>query len=126
MEANRVEFIYSRMGILPPKNVTHVTIDPSVKVIEASAFIRCTKLIHVELVEGLEKIDEWAFEGCTSLENVFIPSTINRIGYGAFEGCTKLIRVELVEGLEKRRKCVCRMHITGECDHPIHRQYDWI
>ena len=86
MEANRVEFIYSRNGILPPGNVTHVTIDPSVTVIEAEAFWGYRQLKCTELVEGLEKIDEQAFEGCTSLENVNIPSTINSIGAGAFWG----------------------------------------
>jgi hypothetical protein len=31
-----------------------------------------------------------AFQGCASLENITIPSTINYIGISAFVGCTSL------------------------------------
>lgn len=94
-----MEFIYSGNGSYPPWNVTHVTIDPSVKEIGFEAFYGCTQLIHVELGE-VERIDLRAFCGCTSLANVIIPSTVKVIAQEAFMGCTQLIHVELGEGLD--------------------------
>ncbi len=46
---------------------------------------------NVELNEGLERIDEEAFEDCTSLTS---------IRKKAFRGCTQLRNVEMCEGLE--------------------------
>jgi len=70
----------------------------SLKIIGSRAFYRCEQLRNVELFEGLVDI-EYAFEQCTSLEHITLPSTLRCIGYGAFEGCTNLITVGLPEGL---------------------------
>ena len=41
---------------------------------------------EIVLPSGLEKIDWFAFLGCTSLENITIPNSVNKIEYGAFDG----------------------------------------
>ena len=84
-----------------PQDVTHVQVDPSVKVIGDRAFDRCTLLRSVKLCEGLESIQQLAFADCTSLESIAIPSTVQVVGVDAFRGCTKLRSVELCEGLER-------------------------
>jgi hypothetical protein len=56
--------------------------------------------MNVELREGLESIDKWAFRNCTSLQRIRIPSTVKVIGEYAFSGCSQLMHVELREGLE--------------------------
>jgi hypothetical protein len=84
-----------------PRNVTHVKVDPTVKVIgDGPAFYYWRRLIIVELNEGLEWIDEGAFQDCTSLTSIRIPSTVKEIGLEAFMGCRQLKTVELLEGLE--------------------------
>ena len=83
-----------------PKNVTHVIVDQSVKVIESSAFYGCAQLMRVELNDGLEKIKKGAFAN-TSLTRISIPSSVKVIGSTAFFGCSRLTNVELCEGLEK-------------------------
>lgn len=83
-----------------PMNVTHVKIDPSVKVIGACAFRGRSQLSIVELSKGLKRIDSWAFDNCTSLERITIPSTVRLVGRYAFFGCTQLKIVERCEGFE--------------------------
>ena len=102
MGNNVVWFLYTGQPYLEiPRDVTHVRIDPSVKVIDASAFRDCDKLIEVELCEGLELIGEHAFWGCKSLKCMAIPSSVKVIGKHAFHGCHQLVQVEFYEGLEK-------------------------
>jgi hypothetical protein len=93
-------YIYTGQSDVPT-DITHVkVVDPSVKVIGEESFCDCNQLINVELCEGLERIDEWAFSGCTSLTSIIIPSTVKVIGKDAFSGCSQLRSVELNEGLE--------------------------
>ena len=83
-----------------PRNVTHVKVDSSVKMIGEWAFSR-SQLSIVELREGLEVIGKVAFHCCTSLERITIPSSVRVVGGRAFEGCTQLKIVKLCEGLER-------------------------
>lgn len=100
--SNRVYYLYTgSVYENAPANVTHLKIHPSIKVIASCAFINRTQLIHVELNEGLTRIGEVAFEGCSSLERISIPSTVNIIHPAAFHGCTRLVHVELRDGLER-------------------------
>ena len=82
-----------------PRNVTHVKVDPAVKVIREQAFVGCTQLMIVELCEGLEQIDREAFRYCTSLTSISVPSTVKWIDKYAFCRCSKLITIDLCEGL---------------------------
>ena len=84
-----------------PRNVTHVKVDSSVKMIGEWAFLICSQLSIVELREGLEVIGKVAFHCCTSLERITIPSSVRVVGGRAFEGCTQLKIVKLCEGLER-------------------------
>ena len=51
--------------------------------------------------KGLQEIGYSAFEKCTSLAIIKVPSTVTEIGTGAFNGCTNLSVVVLGEGLKK-------------------------
>ncbi len=64
--------------------------------IDANAFknseiesIDFTKAIH------LTEIGSAAFEGCTELKEIVIPSTVTKISDGVFNGCTKLNKLTL-------------------------------
>lgn len=46
------------------------------------------------------EIGAFAFEGCTSLKSVVIPSATKEIGAAAFKGCSNLEQIELPKGLE--------------------------
>jgi hypothetical protein len=49
--------------------------------------------------EGLTIIGDSAFEGCSSLESIVLPSNVKLIGDNVFKDCAKLVNIELPEGL---------------------------
>jgi len=50
--------------------------------------------------EGIKYIGAFAFYGCTSLENVTLPSTVESIRWKAFCNCINLEEINLPDGLE--------------------------
>lgn len=89
----QIFFVYSGQPIDEiPKNVTHVTVDDSV-----------------------QKIEDFAFQDCKSLQSVTIPSSVEIIGESAFLGCISLVQVHLQEGLE----IICRSSF-GNCFSLVH------
>lgn len=58
-------------------------------------------ITKLEIPEGTEKVEAWAFQYLTSLTSVSIPSTVKYLGGGTFRGCTGLTEIVLPEGLEK-------------------------
>ena len=51
------------------------------------------------LPEGVERIEDRAFLGCTQIKVVELPSTVKSIGTDAFELCTNLRRIDMPDGL---------------------------
>lgn len=84
-----------------PKYVTHVRVDSNVTVVPREAFCNCTRLLDVQLNEGLTTIERWAFQN-TNLLTLVMPSTFEVIGLKAFERCPNLNGLHLNEGLRVR------------------------
>ena len=53
--------------------------------------------IHLDLSDtyGLERLPAYAFQGCTSLASIKIPSTVTSIGFSAFQSCNILKSIEI-------------------------------
>lgn len=51
--------------------------------------------------EGVTTVGQRVFEGCTSLEEVEIPSSVNRLVAFGFSDCTSLKSVKIPEGVDK-------------------------
>ena len=99
---NVVWFLYTGQGMhLIPRDVTHLRIAPSVKVVGRWAFSNCKNLVAVELCKGVEWIESGAFSGCESLQRFKVPSSVRVICAGAFRDCIQLVDVELCEGLQR-------------------------
>ena len=82
-----------------------IDIPGSVKWIQQTAFAGCTKLESAILEEGVLYLgsDSYAtgvFEGCTSLKQVKIPSTLINMHHYAFKNCSSLENITLNEGLK--------------------------
>lgn len=58
-------------------------------------------IVSVTISEGVTHIPDGAFEGCTSLENINLPNTLESIGKDAFRGCSKLKLPSLPASLEE-------------------------
>eukprot|EP00980_Cylindrotheca_fusiformis_P027721 scaffold22475_cov69-Cylindrotheca_fusiformis.AAC.4 len=71
------------------------------KMIEDGAFQNSNGLRSLSLNDGLERIGDDAFHGCTCLTKVDIPTTVKDIGDKAFVDCTGAMTLVLHEGLER-------------------------
>ncbi|MFA5522757.1 MAG: leucine-rich repeat domain-containing protein [Tissierellales bacterium] len=105
----------------PLKNITHLAMPDTVKVIErnafngngyikridfssalveigTTAFKDCVSLVELVLPDGLERINPSAFWSCKALESIKIPSSVTYIGEQVFYECNKLNKVIVKEG----------------------------
>ena len=64
-----------------------------------SAFENCTTLTSVLLPTSLQEIGDRAFMNCQSLTEIAIPDSVTSIGASAFTGCVELQRVVLGKDL---------------------------
>ena len=62
-----------------------------VKEIAANAFLDINYLKEIILPEGIEKIGDRAFKGCTGINCVVIPSSVNVMGENVFSGCNGIM-----------------------------------
>lgn len=73
----------------------------NINLISSSMFYNCAKLKNIDLSTTMTKINESAFEGCDSLENLeFLKnSSINEVANKAFANCENLENVEIPESI---------------------------
>jgi hypothetical protein len=89
-------FVYhGREGEDVPRDVIHVRVHPSVRVICTKAFLWRSWLISVELHDGLEVIEKGAFKECSSLRKILFPPSVRAIKDFAFYNCLVLTTVEI-------------------------------
>ena len=67
--------------------------------ISVNAFKNKTGITKVTLPEGMMQLYGSAFAGCTSLEEIVLPSTLTMIGDNCFNGCRSLKTVNPQEGI---------------------------
>ena len=84
------------------KGLETVEIPKSVEYIGFGAFRSCEKLKEVRFVEGseLKKIDESAFDGCVSLEEITLPLKLQRVESFAFHRCTGFATITFPDSIE--------------------------
>ena len=75
----------------------------SVTTIGYGAFQDCTELTSVSIPSSVETIWTSAFQGCTGLTSIHIPSSVTTIGYSAFQGCTDLTSIDIPNGVTEIR-----------------------
>ena len=77
-------------SITIPESVTDGVHNYSVTSIGDYAFEGCTSLEDITIPNSVTSIGNRAFYGCTSLTSVSIPNSVTSVGYDVFEGCTSL------------------------------------
>lgn len=101
-------------GMLPPLafqgcHIEHIDLPKSLVTI-ASAFCGCPLKGELVIPEGVTHIRDYAFEGCSQLESIVLPSTLQNVGNAdpyypyaigahAFAGCSALTAINLPEGV---------------------------
>ena len=84
-------------------SLTDVMIPGNVSTIWANAFKNCENLSVLSLSEGLKTIagtvngDNGAFSGCTMLDEVTLPNTLETLGNYAFHNCTFLESLTILD-----------------------------
>jgi hypothetical protein len=92
-------FIYMGGDQEVPRGVTHVRVHKSVKIIRHGAFQFFKRLVSIEIHDGVEIIERYAFYECTSLRRIKLPG-VKVIGQRAFDNCFELENVEFCDKLE--------------------------
>ncbi|GHV52404.1 hypothetical protein FACS1894181_15470 [Bacteroidia bacterium] len=59
------------------------------------AFTGCTNLTSVVIPESVTEIGSWTFSNCTNLASITIPDGVTRIENNAFSGCTNLASITI-------------------------------
>ncbi len=77
-------------------SLEHVILSKETKKIPDGCFLDCP-LKEIELHEGIETIDDYAFRG-TKLKELVIPSTVKALGYQVVNNCPELKKLELKNG----------------------------
>lgn len=82
----------------------------------SGAFAFNKSLINVNLNEGLKSIGSCDFMGCTALEKIEIPSTVEKMDKNIFSGCTNLKQVIFKSETPPETMCNQDARFTVECD----------
>lgn len=62
----------------------------------------------VKILDGVTSIGSYVFDGCSNMESVSIPASVQKINQGAFRYCESLTEVRLPEGLTSiSNTCFC-------------------
>lgn len=83
------------------KGLSSVSFGEKLQSIDNDAFTNCTKLSDVKFKgNALETIGERAFEECSSISNIVLPSGLKKIGASAFYGCVNLDSIKIPSSCE--------------------------
>ena len=82
------------------KNFSELYYFNGLQSIDDHAFDGCTLLATVRLPKGLKKIGASAFKDCAKLPQVNLPTSVTEIGSAAFDGCKSLTAIELPAGIK--------------------------
>ena len=67
-----------------------IIIPNGVTKIEQFAFYGCSTLTSIVIPDKVTLIDEFAFCECSSLTSIVIPASVSYVGFGVFEDCSCL------------------------------------
>ena len=103
----------------------------NLKEIQQQTFRVCIHLSDISLPEGLEKIGDFAFLGCYSLESINIPSTVTTIEPGAFSWCEQLTKITIPASVELMgvylfEGCIALESIEVEEENANYRSVDGV
>ena len=76
------------------KNITKAELPSTIKVVGAYAFQNCTYLKEVKLPSNLTNISTATFKGDNKLESISLSQNLEKIGDDAFSGCAGLTQIE--------------------------------
>lgn len=87
--------------------------------IGSNAFESCSSLTSINLPSSLKSIASYAFRYCSSLTSINLPDSLTSIGDDAFRGCSLLTTINLPDSLtsikgDAFRDCISLENVTFE------------
>lgn len=83
------------------ESITSVVVKDGVKRVGNNAFYGCSNLESVTLGDSVKSIGDYAFGGCSNLKTITIPAGLTSISYSAFGGCYALTTVNYAGTLKQ-------------------------
>ena len=77
-----------------PQDAVTCIVPQGIKKIADRAFAGCTRLESVQLPQSVRAIGDEAFSDCPSLKSVELPDTLDSYGDGMFKNCTALVEID--------------------------------
>ena len=93
--AGKIAYIYK--GTMPQN--TSVVIKEGTTQISDWAFNDCSGLISIEIPSSVTRIGEYAFQSCVGLTSIDIPDNVTSIGEGAFQNCRELASINIPQNV---------------------------
>lgn len=87
--------LLSKDGLTLFRGCNNSVIPNGVTRISNFAFSGCTQLVGIVIPDSVKIIGMNAFDGCTSLSSILIPPTVEEICGSAFLGCTSLTNITI-------------------------------
>ena len=81
------DFAQTELIVCAKTKTGKFTVPGDVQKIDEYAFQGCTEITEIVLPNGLKNIEEGAFSGCSKLTSINIPSSLTSLGSSAFCGC---------------------------------------
>ena len=109
-------------------NLSKVVFPKDLKTIGEWAF-HYTKIKTLDLPNGLQSIERFAFSGCLNITNLIIPDSVVSIGIHAFRECRSLLSVEIHEGVTVlNESCFeeCSLLSTVKLPNSINKIDGWV
>ena len=76
-------------------SVPQVIGEKKVVSIGINAFKNNKSIKHIRIPEGVERIDDFAFSGCSALEGIILPNSLQTLGYETFRDCGELKSIDI-------------------------------
>lgn len=91
-----------RIGQSAFRNCTNLKLQSTnnISVIGAYAFQNCSSIENIEFKNDVDNIGKYAFSNCTSLQSVVFDNSLERLGEYAFSNCTALAVISLPSDFE--------------------------
>ena len=86
-------------SIFAGSSVTNVIIENGIIKIDDYAFYGCTSLTSITIPDKVTSIGEYAFYGCSSIASIAIPDRVTSIGERAFYGCSSLTSITIPDSV---------------------------
>ena len=82
------------------EKINKIIIEEGIQKVGNFAFYGCTNVSEIILPQSLEDIGENAFYCCRGFKNIKLPNGLKSIGKEAFYGCTKLESITIPHGIK--------------------------